>query len=80
MFLYLDHVNTCSSQSVKKRKIQSEVPPSSDFFMPRKSACQKLKQNTLKQNNLSASIDVKTYDPDTVIDNDVEIVGGYHLK
>ena len=75
MFLYLDHVNTCSSQSVKKRKIQSEVPPSSDFFMPRKSACKKLKQN-----NLSASIDVKTYDPDTVIDNDVEIVGGYHLK
>ena len=48
--------------------------------MPRKSACKKLKQNTLKQNNLSASIDVKTYDPDTVIDNDVEIVGGYHLK
>ena len=48
--------------------------------MPRKSACKKLKQNTLKQNNLSASIDVKTYDPDTVIDNDAEIVGGYHLK
>ena len=80
MFLYLDHVNTCSSQSVKKKKNPIWSPPSSDFFMPRKSACKKLNQNTLKQNNWSALIDVKTNDPDTVIDNDVEIVGGYHLK
>ena len=48
--------------------------------MPRKSACKKLKQNTLKQSNLSASIDVETHDQDTVIDNDVEIVDDDYLK
>ena len=38
---------------------------------------EKLKQNSLKQSNLSVSIDVETYDPDTLIDNDVETDDDY---
>ena len=48
--------------------------------MPRKSACKKLNQNTLKQSNLSASIDVETYHPHTVIDSDVKIVDDDYLR